>query len=88
MTYNLDRSGISPSAYHENKKERDFFSIKSVAKDDNGKLFVASVEACNHPIYAVKFIPDAISFLKNSNLGVPNLTEAIRAAKAIGNFFV
>ena len=88
LTFNLNRSGISPSAYQENKKLREFFRITSVAKDENGKLFIASVEAYNHPIYAVQFRPDAISFLKNSNLDLPNSTEAIRAARAIGNFFV
>ena len=88
LTFSSNRSGISPSAYQENRRLREYFRITSIIKDENGKSSIASVEAYNHPIYAVQFRPDAISFTKDSNLNVPNSIEAIRAARAIGNFFI
>jgi gamma-glutamyl-gamma-aminobutyrate hydrolase PuuD len=86
--YNLHHQGIHPSAYQENKYFRDFFRITSVSRDEKGKLFVASVEAHEHPVYAVQFRPDAISYLRKSKLDVPYSYATIRAARAVGNFFV
>ena len=88
VIFNSHHSGVHPFAYQENKYFRDFFRITSVARDDKGKLFIASVEAHQHPIYAIQFRPDAISYLRYSKIDVPNSNAAIRTARAIGNIFI
>jgi gamma-glutamyl hydrolase len=88
VTSHFHSFGVNPLKYQDIKELRDFFRITSTADDENGKTYVASIEAYNYPIYGVQFRPDYISFVKNPSYMIPQTYESIRVARTIGNFFV
>jgi hypothetical protein len=63
------------------------YKVTSVGKATSGELFVNSFEHWELPIYAVQFRPDKIAFDRDSEF-VNHGTAAVRASRALGNFFV
>jgi gamma-glutamyl hydrolase len=50
--------GISPNEFMENEHLRRFYSILATSVADNGKEYVAAIEAKYYPIYGVQWHPE------------------------------
>jgi len=59
MYYN-HRFGFNMSLLEDNNAINDFFAITAKGADDNGKEFIAAMEAKNYPIYTVQYHPERI----------------------------
>jgi gamma-glutamyl hydrolase len=58
MALNHHTWGISPDRFVEDKALGSFYKPLSTSIDDNGKLFVSSMEAYNYPFYGTQFHPE------------------------------
>lgn len=65
-----------------------FLKQTSFAYDKDGKLYVATIEAKNYPIYAVQFHPEKTSFDRNTTDSIPQGIDAVRVSHNFSNFFV
>jgi len=88
ITFHNHKNGIEPEVYDNNERLNKFFSISSLAKDENGNKFIASVEANQFSIFGVQFRPEVVSFERSSSLNVNHSVEAVRISRALGNAFV
>jgi gamma-glutamyl hydrolase len=59
MFYN-HRYGFNSSLHDDNYLINDFFKVTAKAVDDNGKEFIAAMEANDYPIYTVQYHPERV----------------------------
>jgi gamma-glutamyl hydrolase len=87
MFYN-HRYGFNMSLLSDNKELNDFFIITAKGTDNNGKEFIAGLEAKNYPIFIVQYHPERtlsewlnkVHFYHPDEVGMAALTQ--------GAFFV
>ena len=58
LTYNYHHDGVVPNKFLSDKGLGDVFKPTSYSYDDNGKVFVATMESTRYPFYGVQFHPE------------------------------
>jgi len=82
------RFGFNMSLLEENEKLNNFFMITAKGADDNGKEFIAAMEAKEYPIFTVQYHPERVlSEWKNKTV-FSHPEEAIDAILHQANFFI
>jgi len=82
------RFGFNTSLLEENEALDNFFIITAKGSDDNGKEFIAAMEAKEYPIFTVQYHPERVlSEWKNKTV-FNHPEEAIEAILHQANFFV
>jgi len=66
MYYN-HRYGFNMSLLYDHQALNDFFYITAKGTDDNGKEFVAAMEAKEYPIYTVQYHPERVLSMEKQN---------------------
>lgn len=59
-TFYNHRYGFNTSLLHENDLLGNFFKLTAIGADDNGKEFIAGLEANDYPIYTVQYHPERV----------------------------
>jgi len=87
MFYN-HRYGFNSSLHEDHEVVNEFFKVTAKGVDDNGKEFIAAMEAKDYPIYTVQYHPERVlSEWKNrSHFDHPD--EAAQAVLVQAMFFV
>lgn len=87
MFYN-HRYGFNTSLLHHSKANDDFFVVTAKGIDDNGKEFVAGLEAKNYPIFSVQYHPERVlsEWMNKTHFKHPE--EAAQAIIVQALFFV
>jgi len=87
MFYN-HRYGFNMSLLHENRVLHDFFEITAKGADDNGKEFIAAMEAKNYPIYTVQYHPERVLSEWNNKTHFHHPYEAVESIIVQASLFV
>jgi len=82
------RYGFNTSLLKDNKHLDDFFTITAVGVDDNGKEFIAGLEAKNYPIYTVQYHPERVLSEWKNKTHFTHPEEAVQAIVVHAMFFV
>jgi len=82
------RYGFNTSLLKENKHIDDFFTITAVGVDDNGKEFIAALEAKNYPIYTTQYHPERVLSEWNNKTQFTHPEEAVHAIIVHAMFFI
>jgi len=80
--------GFNTSLLKQHKHIDDFFTITSVGLDDNGKEFIAGLEAKNYPIYTTQYHPERVLSEWNNKTQFKHPEEAVQAILVHATFFV
>lgn len=88
VTSQYHHYGVSPQSYYVHKILKKFFRITSLAKDKDGKNYVASIEGRRYPIYAIQFHPEMVQFTKDDRKGVATISEAVKFSESLSSFFI
>lgn len=88
LTAEFHHFGIGLEDYKIFSDLENFFLQTSFAFDTDNKIYVATVEAKNYPIYGVQFHPEKTSFDRFSNDNIPQGINAVRVANNFANYFV
>ncbi|XP_033106633.1 gamma-glutamyl hydrolase-like [Anneissia japonica] len=88
-TYNHHKFAVTPKNFTKFGLDK-FFRIISVNKDSNGLEFISTMEAFDHPIYAVQWHPEKNSFEWNPHRdsAIPHSPGALAVAQHVANFLV
>jgi len=87
MFYN-HRYGFNMSLLVENSVLHDFFEITAKGRDDNGKEFIAGLEAKNYPIYTVQYHPERVLSEWNNKTQFHHPPEAVESIIVQASLFV
>jgi gamma-glutamyl hydrolase len=87
MFYN-HRYGFNTSLLMEQKAINDFFTITARGVDDNGKAFIAGLEAKDYPIYTVQYHPERVLSESMNKTQFKHPEEAVQAIIVQSMFFV
>ncbi|XP_042039105.1 gamma-glutamyl hydrolase 1-like [Salvia splendens] len=79
--------GISPEKFQNNKKLSSFFKILATSADEDGKVYVSTVQARRYPVTGVQFHPEKNAFEWGLS-GIPHSEDAIQVSQQIANFLV
>jgi len=82
------RFGFNMSLLEENEVLKNFFIITAKGADDNGKEFIAAMEAKEYPIYIVQYHPERVLSESNNKTVFSHPQEAVDAILHQGTFFV
>lgn len=88
LTAEFHHLGVSLDDYRIFSDLEAFLMQTSFAFDKDGKIYVASAEARNYPIYMVQFHPEKTSYDRNSSDNIPQGIDAVRVSHNFANFFV
>jgi len=66
----------------------NFFTQTSFAYDQENKIYIASVEAKNYPVYGVQFHPEKTSYNRNEKDNIPQGIDAVRISHNFANYYV
>jgi len=92
VTYNAHYNCVSIHAYRKSHELKSFFRVLSTNKDANGEVFLSTIEALHHPIYAVQWHPEMNRFEFNTGEGlgtnIDHSPEAVMTSQYVANFFV
>eukprot|EP00243_Klebsormidium_subtile_P003003 TRINITY_DN16135_c0_g1_i1.p1 TRINITY_DN16135_c0_g1~~TRINITY_DN16135_c0_g1_i1.p1 ORF type:complete len:367 (+),score=79.77 TRINITY_DN16135_c0_g1_i1:303-1403(+) len=79
--------GLSPAKMVSNGALSNFFRMLTTTPDQNGKVYVSSVEARNYPIYGTQWHPEKNVWEWHAP-AVPHSEDAVLLTQAAANFFV
>ncbi|KAH6795615.1 hypothetical protein C2S51_036601 [Perilla frutescens var. frutescens] len=79
--------GISPERFLKNKRLCSFFKILTTSADEDGKVYVSTVQARRYPVTAVQWHPEKNAFEWGLS-GIPHSEDAVQVAQHVANFFV
>ncbi|XP_057795981.1 gamma-glutamyl hydrolase 2-like isoform X2 [Salvia miltiorrhiza] len=79
--------GISPEKFQNNKRLSSFFKILATSADEDGKVYVSTVQARRYPVTGVQFHPEKNSFEWGLQ-GIPHSEDAVQVTQHIANFLV
>jgi gamma-glutamyl hydrolase len=82
------RYGFNTSLLKDHKHIDDFFTITAVGVDDNGKEFIAGLEAKDYPIYTVQYHPERVLSEWKNKTHFTHPEEAVQAIVVHAMFFV
>ncbi|XP_077290929.1 gamma-glutamyl hydrolase-like [Arctopsyche grandis] len=64
------------------------WKVSSTSKDDNGLIFINSIESIKYPFYGVQFHPEKNAYSWNTTYKVCHSADAIKTNRYFGDFFV
>jgi len=82
------RYGFNTSLLQEHKHLDDFFFITAVGVDDNGKEFIAGLEAKEYPIFTTQYHPERVLSEWKNKTQFKHPEEAAQASIIQAQFFV
>ncbi|XP_066362187.1 gamma-glutamyl hydrolase 2-like [Miscanthus floridulus] len=81
------RYGISPKRYRENGALSSFFKILTTSPDENGKVYVSTVQANNYPITCTQWHPEKAIFEWRKPM-IPHSEDAVQVTQHFANHFI
>ncbi|WVZ99259.1 hypothetical protein U9M48_044587 [Paspalum notatum var. saurae] len=81
------RYGISPRRFRENDALSGFFRILTTSPDENGKVYVSTVEAHNYPITCTQWHPEKAIFEWRKPM-IPHSEHAVQVTQHFANHFI
>ncbi|XP_060083766.1 gamma-glutamyl hydrolase-like [Ylistrum balloti] len=87
-TSNLHMYGLTPTNFSRNSALKNFYREMSRNLDENGNVYISSMEAINYPFYGVQFHPEKnvynwdLRFVNNHD------AHAIQVAHYFADFFI
>jgi len=82
------RFGFNMSLLEEDEKLNEFFIITAKGTDDNGKEFIAAMEAKEYPVYTVQYHPERVLSESKNKSVFSHPEEAIEAILHQGKIFI
>eukprot|EP00897_Mesotaenium_endlicherianum_P009655 jgi/Mesen1/8718/ME000052S08148 len=79
--------GLSPEAFAASKELSDFFNVLTTSIDDNGKVYVSSMEAKQYPITSLQWHPEKNAFEWGLSV-IPHTADAVAITQTAAGFFV
>jgi gamma-glutamyl hydrolase len=79
--------GVDPSLFAANAKLRDTFVVLGLARDVNGKAFVAVVEGRNRPYFGLQFHPEKAVYEWSSTLAISHSRQSVLVASSFAGIF-
>ncbi|CAM0954571.1 unnamed protein product [Alopecurus aequalis] len=81
------RYGISPKRLRENYALSSFFRIITTSPDENGKVYVSTLEARKYPITCTQWHPEKAIF-EWGKPTIPHSEDAVQVTQHFANYFV
>ncbi|KAG6553112.1 hypothetical protein Mapa_005450 [Marchantia paleacea] len=79
--------GIRPATVASIKPLADFFEVPTLSPDENGDMYVSSVQGKKYPVTAVMFHPEQNVFEWTYD-SIPHSSAAIQLTQSIANYFI
>ncbi|KAG6557513.1 hypothetical protein Mapa_000787 [Marchantia paleacea] len=79
--------GLTPAKFASIKPLTDFFEVLTVTPDDNGDMYVSSVQGKKYPVTAVMFHPEKNVFEWTYD-SIPHSSAAIQLTQSIADYFI
>ncbi|CAM0954567.1 unnamed protein product [Alopecurus aequalis] len=79
--------GISPKRLRENSALSSFFRILTTSPDENGEVYVSTVEAQKYPIICTQWHPEKAIFEWGKPM-IPHSEDAVQVTQNFANYFV
>lgn len=80
--------GVEPDNFNKNQELVRLFNATSFGLDQDSKLYIASIEGINYPMYALQFHPEKTNFDRFEIDQIPQGIDAVRISNNFANFFV
>ncbi|CAA0816352.1 Gamma-glutamyl hydrolase 2 [Striga hermonthica] len=81
------RLGISPVKFQGTKNLSSFFEILTTSTDQDGKVYVSTVQADKYPVTAVQWHPEKNAFEWGLSR-IPHSEDAVEVTQLVANFIV
>ncbi|GER47638.1 gamma-glutamyl hydrolase, partial [Striga asiatica] len=81
------RLGISPVKFQGTKNLSSFFEILTTSTDQDGKVYVSTVQAHKYPVTAVQWHPEKNAFEWGLSR-IPHSEDAVEVTQLVANFIV
>ncbi|KAK3138258.1 hypothetical protein QOZ80_5AG0366510 [Eleusine coracana subsp. coracana] len=81
------RYGISPKRLRENGALSSFFKVLTTSPDENGKVYVSTVEAYKYPITCTQWHPEKAIFEWRKPM-IPHSEDAVQVTQHFANHFI
>uniref|UniRef100_A0A452ZK58 Glutamine amidotransferase domain-containing protein n=1 Tax=Aegilops tauschii subsp. strangulata TaxID=200361 RepID=A0A452ZK58_AEGTS len=79
--------GISPKRLRENDALSSFFKILTISPDENGEVYVSTVEAQKYPITCTQWHPEKAIFEWRKPM-IPHSEDAVQVTQNFANYFI
>ncbi|EMS68709.1 Gamma-glutamyl hydrolase [Triticum urartu] len=84
---NWSKYGISPKRLRENDALSSFFKILTISPDENGEVYVSTVEAQKYPITCTQWHPEKAIFEWRKPM-IPHSEDAVQVTQNFANYFI
>ncbi|XP_039837534.1 gamma-glutamyl hydrolase 2-like [Panicum virgatum] len=81
------RYGISPKRLRENDELSSFFRLLTTSPDENGKVYVSTVQANKYPITCTQWHPEKAIFEWRKPM-IPHSEDAVQVTQHFANHFI
>nr|CAB3460972.1 unnamed protein product [Digitaria exilis] len=81
------RYGISPKRLQENDALSSFFKILTTSPDENGKVYVSTVQADRYPITCTQWHPEKAIFEWGEPM-TPHSEDAVQVSQHVASYFI
>ncbi|PUZ65171.1 hypothetical protein GQ55_3G201900 [Panicum hallii var. hallii] len=81
------RYGISPKRLRENDELSSFFRVLTTSPDENGKVYVSTVQANKYPITCTQWHPEKAIFEWRKPM-IPHSEDAVQVTQHFANHFI
>ncbi|XP_006655488.2 gamma-glutamyl hydrolase 2-like [Oryza brachyantha] len=81
------RYGISPKTLRENAALSSFFKILTTSPDENGEVYVSTVQANKYPITCTQWHPEKAIFEFGKPM-IPHSEDAVQVTQNFANYFI
>ncbi|CAM6036511.1 unnamed protein product [Sphagnum compactum] len=79
--------GVSPQTWFSNELLTDFFRVLTTTQDNNGKMYISTVESQRYPILGVQWHPEKHAFEWGDDM-IPHSVDAVQLTQAVANYFI
>ncbi|KAH9552642.1 hypothetical protein CY35_09G077100 [Sphagnum magellanicum] len=78
--------GVSPQTWFSNGLLTDFFHVLTTTQDNNGKMYISTVESQRYPILGVQWHPEPP--FEWGDVMIPHSVDAVQLTQAVANYFI
>ncbi|CAM6060682.1 unnamed protein product [Sphagnum tenellum] len=79
--------GVSPQTWFSNGLLTDFYRVLTTTQDNNGKMYISTVESQRYPIFGVQWHPEKHAFEWGDDT-IPHSVDAVQLTQGVANFFI
>lgn len=79
--------GVSPQTWFSNGLLTDFYRVLTTTQDNNGKMYISTVESQRYPIFGVQWHPEKHTFEWGDDT-IPHSVDAVQLTQGVANFFI